>query len=57
MVRSTEGEGDRVTSLYLHRADPITLTLDATRLDLSREAGEVFLLEPLLHDTPDPRGI
>ena len=33
-VRSTEGEGDRVGT-YLFRTDPITLTLDATRLDLS----------------------
>jgi hypothetical protein len=31
-----EGEGDRVASLYLHRADLITLTLGAARLDLSR---------------------
>ena len=41
-TRSGEGEGDRVASLYLHRADPIALTLDATHLDLSREAGEVY---------------
>jgi len=27
MVRSAEGEGDRVASPYLLRADPITLTL------------------------------
>jgi hypothetical protein len=29
-TRSVEGEGDRVASLYLHRADPITLTLTLT---------------------------
>jgi hypothetical protein len=28
--------------MLLQRADPITLTLDASRLDLSREAGEVI---------------
>src|SRR5580698_3685323 len=28
-----EGEGDRVGTLYLLRADPITLTLDASHLD------------------------
>jgi hypothetical protein len=33
---SGEGEGDRVAPLYLLRADPITLTLVASRLDLSR---------------------
>jgi hypothetical protein len=38
---SGEGEGDRVGTLYLLRADPITLTLGASRLDLSRAAGEV----------------
>ena len=27
MARSAEGDGDRVASLYLLRADPITLTL------------------------------
>jgi hypothetical protein len=43
MVRNIEGQGDRVGSLYLLRADPITLTLDASRLDLSREAGEAIL--------------
>ena len=48
MVRSTEGEGDRVTSLYLHGGDPITLTLAATRLTSPATAGEVFLPEPLL---------
>jgi hypothetical protein len=32
---STEGEGDRVGTLLLS-ADPITLTLAAARLDLSR---------------------
>jgi hypothetical protein len=31
-------------STALQRADPITLTLDAARLDLSREAGEVYYL-------------
>jgi hypothetical protein len=41
MVRSTEGEGDRVAPLYLLHADPIALTLAASRLDLSRAAGEV----------------
>jgi hypothetical protein len=35
-TQSVEGEGDRVASLSLLRADPITLTLDAARLDLSR---------------------
>jgi hypothetical protein len=41
-VRSTEGEGDRVGTLYLLRADPITLTLVASRLDLSRRRRERF---------------
>jgi len=39
MVRSTEGEGDRVGTQQVERAGPITLTLDAARLDLSRVAG------------------
>ncbi len=50
MVRSTEGEGDRVgtqptsaCSKKVVRGDPITLTLAAPRLDLSREAGEVLI--------------
>jgi hypothetical protein len=43
MVRSTEGEGDRVGTVHPFAASlPITLTLDAMRLDLSREAGEVY---------------
>ena len=33
MVRSTEGEGDRVASLDLLCADPITLTLGVARID------------------------
>ncbi len=40
MARSAEGEGDRVGTLYLIRADPITLALaaDASRpLPLPRE--------------------
>ena len=46
-TRSVEGEGDRVASLYLLRADPITLTFgaDAPRVvrfaAQPREAGEV----------------
>ncbi len=36
MVRSTEGEGDRVGTLQFLRAGPNTLTLVASRLDLSR---------------------
>jgi flagellar basal-body rod protein FlgF len=41
-TRSAEGEGDRVAELYLLCADPITLTLDASHLDLSRCARERF---------------
>jgi hypothetical protein len=43
MVRSTEGEGDRVGTSLVERGDPITLTLDAAHLDLSRVAGEVIV--------------
>jgi len=43
MVRSTEGEGDRAAPQQAERADPITLTRIASRLDLSRLAGEVFM--------------
>ena len=41
MVRSAEGEGDRVGTVQVERGDPIALTLDATRLDLSHFVGEV----------------
>ncbi len=39
MVRSTEGEGDRVGTSKMERAGPITLTLAALRLDPSRGSG------------------
>jgi hypothetical protein len=43
MARSAEGEGvAEARSVRIQRGDPITLTLDASRLDLSREAGEVY---------------
>ena len=38
-----EGEGNRAGTLYLLRADPITLTLGAARLDLSRSRGRGFI--------------
>jgi hypothetical protein len=41
MVRSTEGEGDRVASLYLLRASRSPSPSTLTRRDLSRFAGEV----------------
>ena len=56
-TRSGEGEGDRAASLYLLRADPITLTLtlgaarhrppgQARWQALSRESGRGFLGSP-----------
>ena len=39
MVRSTEGEGDRVGTQQVERCDPIALPLAVARLDLSRSAG------------------
>ena len=37
-----EGEGDRVASLYVLRCLPITLTLGASHLDLSRSRGRGY---------------
>jgi len=54
-TRSGEGEGDRAASLYLLRANPITLSLGAARhrppsqarwQALSRESGRGFLGSP-----------
>jgi len=52
MVRSTEGEGDRVGTMQagtvqeIERAGPVTLTRVASRLDLSHSVGEVVRASP-----------